>query len=300
MDLSIISVSYNTKEFLKKLLVSIEENISSKVSYEVIVVDNASTDGSPSAISNLKSQMSKLKIILNKENYGFSKANNQGVKKTAKSRYVLFLNPDTLLEKGTIEKMIEFMDENRGAGASTCKVVMSNGQIDDATHRGFPTPWNSFTHFSGISKLMPKSTFLNGYYLGWKNIDKVHEIDALAGAFMLVRREAGEEVGWWDEDYFFYGEDIDFCFMLKQKGWKIYYVPTASIFHHKGASSGIKKISKETSTATRETKIRITKSRFNAMKIFYKKHYARKYPKFLTKLVTLGINAKLWYSLKRI
>ncbi len=297
IDLSIIIVSYNTQELLRKLLESVYESISSRVSYEVIVVDNASSDESSQMVEN---EFKKVKLVANKENYGFSKANNMGIKKTDKSRYVLFLNPDTLLQKNTIEEMIKFMDGNPNCGASTCKIVMSNGEIDDASHRGFPTPWNSFTHFSGISKLSYHSTFLNGYYMGWKDINKIHEIDALAGAFMLVRRQAGEEVSWWDEDYFFYGEDIDFCFMLKQKGWKIYYVPTVSIFHHKGVSSGIKKISQGSSTATRETKIRITKSRFNAMKIFYKKHYKDKYPKLMGNLVNLGINAKLWYSLKRI
>lgn len=297
MDLSIIIVSYNTKEFLRKLLFSISQNISSKISYEVIVVDNASSDNSSEMAEK---EFPKVKLIANKKNFGFSKANNIGIAKTAKSRYVLFLNPDTLLKKGTIEEMIGFMDSHKDCGASTCKVIMSNGEIDDATHRGFPTPWNALTHFSGISKLVPHSAFLNGYYMGWKDLEKIHEIDALAGAFMLVRREAGEEVKWWDEDYFFYGEDIDFCFMLKQKGWKIYYIPTVSIFHHKGAASGIKKISKGVSTATKETKVRITKSRFSAMKIFYSKHYVGKYPKVLTMLVMWGINLKLWYTLKRI
>ncbi len=297
MDLSIIIVSYNTKEFLRNLLSSIGENISISIKYEVVVVDNASDDCS---VEMIEKEFPQVKIVANKENLGFSKANNIGLKKTDKSRYILFLNPDTLLEKGTIEEMTRFMDDHPDCGASTCKVIMLNGEIDDATHRGFPTPWNAFTHFSGIFKLAPGSKLLNGYYMGWENIDKVHEIDALAGAFMLVRRKAGEEVKWWDEDYFFYGEDIDFCFMLKKKGWKIYYVPTVSIFHHKGASSGIKKISEGSSSATRETKIRITKSRFNAMKIFYRKHYQDKYPKFLTSFVKLGINIKLWYSLKRI
>ncbi len=282
---------------MRRLLNSIGENISAGIKHEVIVVDNASADNSSVMVAK---DFPKIKLIANNQNFGFSKANNQGIKKTDKSRYVLFLNPDTLLEKGTIEEMIKFMDQNTDAGAATCRVVMSNGQIDDATHRGFPTPWNAFTHFSGISKIFPSSKLLNGYYLGWKDIEKVHEIDALAGAFMLVRRVAGEEVKWWDEDYFFYGEDIDFCFMLRAAGWKIYYVPTVSIFHYKGASSGIKEVSKQISTATRETKIRITKSRFNAMNIFYKKHYSKKYPKFITGLVRLGINLKLWYSLKRI
>src|SRR3989344_7510206 len=150
IDLSIVIVSYNGKEFLRNCVLSIKENISNKIKYEIIVVDNASFDGSPSQISNLKSQISNLKMILNKENVGFSKANNQGIKISERCNYVLFLNPDTVMEKGTIEKMIEFMDENENAGASTCKIIMPNGEIDDASHRGFPTPWNAFCHFSGL------------------------------------------------------------------------------------------------------------------------------------------------------
>jgi len=300
IDLSIIIVNYNTKEFLLRLLKSIGEGISAKIKYEVIVVDNASTDGSPSVISNLKSQISNLKIILNKENVGFSKANNLGVNQSEKSRYILFLNPDTLFEDSAIEEMIDFMDLYKDAGASTCKLILPNGEIDDAIHRGFPTPFNAFTHFSGISKIFQHSKFLNGYYLGWCDLDKDHQIDALSGAFMLVRRSAGEEVGWWDEDYFFYGEDLDFCFMLKQKGWKIYYVPGSSIVHFKGISGGIKKISQGLTTATKETKLRATKARFDAMKIFYKKHYEKKYPKSVTQLVMLGINLKLLYTLRRL
>ncbi len=289
MDISIIIVNYNTKEFLKRCINSILENVSKKIKYEIIVIDNASADDSASVILNLKSKILNLKIILNKDNVGFSKANNIGIKASEKSKYVLFLNPDTIMQNQTIEKMIEFMDKNKEAGASTCKLVMLSGKIDDASHRGFPTPWNSFSHFSGLEKLFPKSKLFAGYSLGWMDLSKTHEIDALAGAFMLVRRIAGEEVKWWDEDYFFYGEDIDFCYMLKQKGWKIYYVPTVFVTHYKGVSGGIKKASKEISTATEETKKRATRWRFAAMRIFYGKHYRQKYPWLITFLVDKGI-----------
>jgi len=291
LDLSIIIVSYNTAEFLKKCLVSIAENVKG-ISFEVIVVDNASTDKTPLVISGFKFPVSGFKIILNKKNVGFSKANNQGIKVSQKSRYVLFLNSDTLIQGRTIEEMIRFMDTHKDVGASTCKLLLPNGKIDDASHRGFPTPWNAFSHFSGLEKLFPKSNLFAGYTLGWMNPDKVHEIDALAGAFMLVRREAGEDVLWWDEDYFFYGEDIDFCYKLKRKGWKIYYVPSVSILHFKGVSGGIKSVSKQITTATKETKIRSSKSRFNAMRIFYKKHYEDKYPKIINKIIYRAIALK--------
>jgi len=294
LDLSIIIVSYNTREFLKKCVASIVENVK-RVSYEIVVIDNASTDGS---IEGIKHYVSSIKydglvrLIQNKGNVGFSKANNQGIKASQESRYVLFLNPDTVMQGQTIEKMLEFMDVHKDAGASTCKLVMTNGKIDDATHRGFPTPWNAFSHFSGLEKMFPKNKLFAGYSLGWMDFNSIHKIDVLAGAFMLVRRIAGDEVKWWDEDYFFYGEDIDFCYMLKQKGWKIYYVPSVSIIHYKGVSGGIKAVSKEITTASKKTKKRATKARFNAMRIFYKKHYEKKYPWIVNLLVNIGISVR--------
>jgi GT2 family glycosyltransferase len=288
LDLSIIIVNYNAREFLKKCIASILENIKN-ISYEVIVVDNNSSDDSSEMI---RKEFPKVKLIANKVNSGFSKANNQGIKISEKSRYVLFLNPDTVVQKQAVERMIDFMDANKNVGASTCKLVMLNGKMDDAIHRGFPTPWNAFCHFSGAEKLFPKSKLFAGYSLGWKDFDSIHEIDVLAGAFMLVRRNAGEEAKWWDEDYFFYGEDIDFCYMLKQKGWRIYYVPDVFITHYKGVSGGIKTVSKEITTASEETKKRATRWRFEAMRIFYKKHYQQKYPQIINLLVNAGISVR--------
>jgi GT2 family glycosyltransferase len=288
MDLSIIIVSYNTREFLKKCIASIYET-AILIGFEIIVVDNASTDKTAEEMENIK--YSNFKFIQNKENLGFSKANNVGIKK-AFGRYILFLNPDVVVHEKTLEEMVKFMDNNKDAGAATCKVVMPDGKIDDASHRGFPTPWNSLTHFSGLAELFGKTKHFGGYNLKHLDLSTMHEIEALAGAFMIVRRKAGEEVGWWDEDYFFYGEDLDFCYMLKQKGWKIYYVPDVSILHYKGVSGGLKQVSKEITTADSQTKKRATKARFDAMRIFYKKHYEQKYPWMITRLVYVGISLK--------
>lgn len=282
--ISIVIVSFNTKNLLGKCLDSIIENTT--IDYEIIVVDNASTDGSAKMV---KEKYSKIILIENNQNLGFSKANNIAVKKSI-GEYVLFLNSDTEIPENTLGEMIFFMDKNSNVGASTCYVRLPNGKLDDASHRGFPTPWNSIAHFSGISKMFPRSQFLNGYNMGFSNLEKPHEIDACAGAFMLVRRKAGDEVGWWDEDYFWYGEDLDFCYRLKQKGWKIFFVPNVYILHYKGASGGIKKISKEFTTASDETKKNATNARFSAMKIFYNKHYENKYPKIINWLVIRGIN----------
>jgi len=292
IDLSIVIVSYNTKDVLKEALESIYKTVNN-LSFEVIVVDNASKDGTREDVQKLK--FPNFKFIQNNENLGFSKANNIGVKQTS-GRYVLFLNPDVVVHSETLQGMVGFMDEEKLAGAATCKVMLTSGEIDDASHRGFPTPWNALTHFSGMAKLFGKTKHFGGYNLKHLDLSTMHEIEALAGAFMIVRREAGKEVGWWDEDYFFYGEDLDFCYMLKQKGWKIYYVPKFSVLHYKGVSGGLKKVSKHITTADAETKKRVTKARFDAMRIFYKKHYEQKYPWLITRLVYLGIYLKQFIS----
>lgn len=287
IDLSIIIVSYNTKDFLKNCLDSIYKT-SKSFSFEIIVVDNASNDSSADLVSK---EYKDVILIKNSQNLGFSKANNIGVKKSS-GRYVLFLNSDTVIYENTLKYMLDFMDKNKNAGASTCKLIMPNGKIDDASHRGFPTPWSSFTHFSGLSKILGKTKLFGGYNLGYLDLTTVHKIDALAGAFMLVRRKAGEEVGFWDEDYFFYGEDLDFCYMLKQKGFEIYYVPQVSILHYKGVTGGIKKTSESITTADSQTRKKATEERFKAMRIFYKKHYENKYPWIVTRLVYAGISLK--------
>lgn len=296
MDLSIIIVSYNTKDFLIKCIESIIHT-AKNVSFEIIVVDNASSDATVSEISKLRSQSLNLKIVENKENQGFSKANNQGVN-IAKGEYLLFLNPDTIIYENTLDKMFEFMEKNNKVGASTCKVMLPNGKIDDACHRGFPTPWSAFSHFSFISRALPKNKVFGGYKLSYLDTETTHEIDACAGAFMLVRRSAGDDVKWWDEDYFWYGEDLDFCYRLKKKGWKVYYVSDVSILHYKGVSGGIKSVSKHLTTADKKTKEMATKARFEAMRVFYRKHYQNKYPFFINWLTLQGINLKNIYSSK--
>lgn len=296
IDLSIIIVSFNTCELTVDCVRSIRDTVK-KTSYEVIVVDNASSDDSVEKLENVAAEMKNVTVIKNKKNYGFSKANNTGVEKSS-GEYVLFLNSDTVVYDQTLDGMVEFMKAHPDAGASTCYLIMPNGKLDMAAHRGFPTPWRSFAHFSGLAKVFPHARIFSGYSPVYPDISKTHRIEVLAGAFMLVRREAGEEAGWWDEDYFWYGEDIDFCYKLHEKGWKIYFVPKYRILHYKGASGGIKKESKGVTHATIETRRMVTKARFDAMKIFYDKHYKNKYPRLINSLVLLGINAKKKLTLK--
>ena len=289
IDLSIIIVNYNTKDFLKKCLESLQSSIAgSSLLVEIIITDNGSSDDSLQFINSLKEKDLNLKIIDNKSNLGFAKANNLAIKKSS-GRYVLFLNPDTIVQKETLKTMVKFMDKNPKVGASTCRVELTDGRLDQACHRGFPTVWNSFCYFSGLEKVFPKSKIFAGYSLTYLPLDKTHEIDAGCGAFLIVRQPVGETIGWFDEDYFWYGEDLDFCYRLKQKGWQVMFVPTTKIIHWKGAASGILKHSQKVSSASKETKIKAAKASVKVMRIFFQKHYQDKYPKIVYWLVMLGI-----------
>lgn len=294
IDISIIIVSFNTAKLTVEAIASIEKAYQKEVTngqYEVIVFDNDSTDDSVIALREYKKQ-SKIKVFMileSKKNLGFAKANNASIKK-AKGRYVLFLNPDTVMYPQTLPTIIGFMDKYTDAGACGCQLNIPSGGIDEASHRGFPTPWNAFCHFSGLEKKFPHSRLFAGYTRGWENMNTIHEVPAIAGAFMLVRREAGEKIGWWDEDYFFYGEDLDFCYSLHEKGYAIYYVPTVHILHYGGVSSGIKKQSQDITTANIERKRMVQRYRFDAMRIFYRKHYLKKYPTIINWFVLKGID----------
>lgn len=287
-DVSIIIANYNTANYLDTCLSSVKDSGSPSLSFEIIVIDNASTDGS---IDLVRANHPDVVVVSNDRNVGFSAANNQGLRR-ARGRLILFLNPDTIVPRQALKTMVHFMDSTPAAGATTCRVELPDGRLDDGAHRGFPSPWNALCYFSGVYKLFPRSRLLTGYTLGWMDTAAVHEIDALVGAFMLVRREAGDQAGWWDEDYFFYGEDLDFCFKLKQAGWKIMYVPDVSITHYKGASAGIKRRSARVTTASRDTKLTAMRARFDAMRIFYRKHYVGVYPRHVTWLVLRGIDIK--------
>ncbi len=294
VDLSIIILNYNTKQLTLDAISSIEKNYPEETKsglYEVIVADNASPDGSLAGFKEYakKTKIKSFHVVDNGGNVGFAKGNNNALK-YAKGRYVLFLNPDTIVYPATLSRMIEFMDEHSDAGAVTCKIEIPSGGIDEASHRGFPTPWNAFTHFSGLEKVFPKSRIFAGYTQGFKDFEKVHEVEAISGAFLFVSREVGEKINWWDEEYFFYGEDIQFCYDIKKLGYKIYYVPDVSILHYGGVSSGIKKQSHHITTADKDHKKIMQAHRFEAMRIFYKKNYNKKYPKFLNWLVYRGIN----------
>lgn len=279
MDLSIIIVNYNTKQLT---MAAIESVYASKINYlyEIIVVDNASKDDSVEA---LRLKFPTLVIFENKENVGFSKANNQAIK-IAKGHYILLLNSDTIVQEDTLQIMLNFMEEHPKIGASGCKVVLPDGTLDKACRRGFPTPQASFYYLIGLAKLFPTNPRFNQYQLGHLDPDQDYPVDCLVGAFMLLRREVIAQVGLLDEDFFMYGEDIDWCYRIKQAGWGIYYYPYTSIIHYKGASS-------------RKKPFKIIYEFHRAMILFHHKHFSEKYSFVVNGLVYVGVAIKLLLSL---
>lgn len=289
MDLSVIILNYNSSDYLKNCLISINNSDIGKYQYEVIIVDNFSTDNSIELAKTINSP--RFKFIKLNDNLGFAHGNNQGVKEiNAKTKLVLFLNPDTVVQKNTLKKMVDFFNQTKDVDAATCQInLATTGQIQPECHRGFPTPWNSFCYFSGLNKLFPNSKFFSGYFMGNLNKNIPHKIDACVGAFLMVKKEIGDKIGWWNEKYFFYGEDLDFCYKLKQNNFNLYFNPNCIITHFQGVSSGLISKSKHFSKASRRTKIKVAKSSTQAMRIFYRENLFSNYSLPVRILVMRGI-----------
>lgn len=279
IDLSVVIVSYNTKEFLQKLLVSLEKSRLQRYTMEIVVVDNASQDGSRELI---RQNFPQVRLVVNERNRGFAAGNNQGLRQ-AKGRYFLLLNSDTRVEPDTLKTMLEVMEANPAFAASTCRLELPSGQLDPACHRGFPTPWAALTYFTQLERLFPSSKLFGQYHQGWKDIRKIHEVDVISGAFFLVRRETTEKVGLLDEGYFMYGEDIDWCLRMKKAGLKIAFVPSTKVIHVKGQSGRAKTIG---NLSEQNDSKRLSDHYFwETMKLFYQKHYRKQYPRLLMWLI---------------
>lgn len=289
IDLSIVILNYNSGNYLRQCLKSISDSHFDPYQIETIVVDNCSIDDSINLAKNIN--LPNIKYLILDTNKGFAAGNNQGIKLVdPSSKYVLFLNPDTIVEKDTFKSMINFFQANTDADAATCYINLAiTNRMQPECHRGFPTPWRSFCYFSGLSKIFPKSKIFNGYFLGHLDKTKSHPIDACVGAFLMVKKTVGETIHWWNEKYFFYGEDLDFCYQLHQSGFKLYFHPDCRITHFQGISSGIKNQSRKFTQANRQTKITAAKASTNAMKIFYQNNLFPKYSPLTQHIVLFGI-----------
>jgi GT2 family glycosyltransferase len=264
LQLSVIIVNYNVRYFIEQAIVSINK-AGQNISMEIIVIDNASSDNS---VAILQKKFPQIHIIANKENVGFGKANNQGIS-IAKGKYILLVNPDTVLQENTLSVCLEFIEKHPDCGALGVKMIDGKGNFLPESKRGLPSPSVAFYKMSGLSSLFPKSQIFNRYHLGFLDKDKNHEVDVLSGAFMFFKGDLLKEIGGFDEDYFMYGEDIDLSYQVLKKGYKNYYVADTSIIHYKGES-------------TKKGSLNYVKVFYEAMLIFAKKHFSKKQTFFYT------------------
>lgn len=271
MKLTVVIVNYNVKYFLEQCLHSAIK-AAKEINSEIIVVDNSSVDGS---CNMMIEKFPDIKLISNDENVGFSKANNQAIR-IAKGEYILLLNPDTVVEEDSFQKIIDFMDKTPDAGGLGVKMIDGKGRFLPESKRGLPTPMTAFWKIFGFSALFPYSKKFSNYHLGFLDKDKIHEVDVLAGAFMLLRAKTLEKVGLLDESFFMYGEDIDLSYRITLGGYKNYYFPETTIIHYKGES-------------TKKGSINYVKVFYNAMIIFAKKHFSTGNAKRYAMLINLAI-----------
>lgn len=273
-ELSVIILNYNTKELLSGCLNSVKKYMD-EVPMEVIVSDNSSTDGSQDMV---KTKFPWVKFVEG-PNEGFSKGNNRA-KPLTKGDMVLFLNPDTVVHKNVFARTVRYLKEHPGVGAVTCKLVLPDGSMDKDIRRRFPTPWIAFQHLAlGINK---------AYWYEDIPEDATHEVEAIQGAFFLSWKKILDEVGWFDENYFFDGEDVDLCYQVHKAGYKLVFYPDTYITHLKGVTKGKIKKWKHKVTPQQRKKIRL--AGVASMERFFKKNLWKKYPVWFDYFVVFGIN----------
>lgn len=290
MDLSVIVVSYNTCRLLDDCLRSLYAATPPPGGLEVIVVDNASADGSPAMV---RANYPQAHLIALPENRGYSAANNAGAA-VAQGDYLLYLNSDTVVAPDALAEPLAYLRTQPDGGALTVRLIYPSGERDPDNHRGFPTPWNAFCHFTLLSRLFPKSPRFNGYFRTYEAFDRIHDVPVIAGSYMMMPRALDRQLDGWDESYFFYGEDIDYCYRIHEAGYRIVYYPLVEVVHYKGASSGLRKESADIARPPKETRVKVARESVRAMRIFYRKFYSDKYPRWVTAFVLAGIELRGW------
>jgi len=283
-DMGIIIVNWRTRDLLRICLQTVYASIG-EFSYAVVVVDNDSSDGSTDMV---RTEFPQATLIALTDNVGYPAGNNIGLRHLGyraagdvdadAPRYALLLNPDTEVPPTALHAMIQMMDACPDVGVAGPKLVLPDGSLDKACRRGFPTPIVSIYHFSGLSKLFPRSPRFGRYNMSYLPVDQEAEIDSVVGAYMQVRREAIRDIGLLDETFFMYGEDIDWAFRIKSAGWRVIYHPQVIVKHVKRAAS------KQSQRAQFEF--------WRAMLLFYRKHYRRTTPFWLHSLIMGGLLVK--------
>jgi GT2 family glycosyltransferase len=280
-QLSVIIVNYNVKFFLEQCLHSVQSALKG-LDGEIFVVDNNSVDGS---MAMVRQKFPDVIRIENKDNRGFSKANNQAIEQ-ATGQYILLLNPDTVVEEDTFSKVIAFMGNHPNAGALGVKMIDGKGHFLPESKRALPTPWVSFYKVFGLSWLFPKSRRFGQYHLGYLDKEEINKVDVLPGAFMLLRKEALDKSGLLDETFFMYGEDIDLSYRISKAGFDIYYYPETAIIHYKGES-------------TKKSSVNYVLVFYQAMIIFAKKHFSQKNARLFSFSIHCAIYFRMAIALTR-
>ncbi|WP_169794069.1 glycosyltransferase family 2 protein [Alicyclobacillus acidiphilus] len=278
--ISVILLTYNSIRVLPDCLGSLE-GCTMAGNLELIFVDNGSTDGTVEWISEYSNQADLpflgVKILVQEANHGFAYGNNRGME-IASGDYILLLNPDTIVGKDSIEVCVDRIKTEDGVGAVGCRLELPDGRLDRACRRGFPTLWNSFTRLSGLSLLFRKIPWMNGYNLSHLDEWGSYPVDCLSGAFMVVSADVFLNVGGLDEDYFMYGEDIDWCKRINAAGYKIWYEGRVTTIHLKGGNGG--KRSPESLWHF-----------YDSMVLYYAKHYG----KSCNNKVVLLLKVLVWF-----
>lgn len=270
-QISVVIVNYNTAQLLENCLESVYAGANG-TPLDVWVVDNDSSDDS---IAMVQSRFPRVRVIANASNVGFSRANNMAISRCC-SEYVLLLNPDTVVTGDAIHCVLQFMKGHPEVGIAGCKVLNRDGTLQLACRRSIPTPAVALWRLMGLSKLFPNNKSLAKYNLTYKPPEQTCEVDAVSGAFLMIRRQTIQEIGLLDERFFMYGEELDWCLRAKRAGWKVMYYPEASIIHYKGGS-------------TRFNRRKATVEFYRAMYLFHKKHFANTYSPITNSLVYFGI-----------
>lgn len=283
LDLGIVIVSYNTRDLLRTCLETVYAS-AGDFSFAVCVVDNGSSDGSAAMVA---AGFPRVRLVGNADNPGYPTANNQGLRAFGypdgedAPRFALLLNPDTELPADGLAEMLAFMDAHPEAGVAGPRLVLRDGSLDLACRRSFPSPEVSLYRFAGLSRLFPRSRRFGRYNLTYLDEHQVAEVDSVVGAFMLVRREAIRAAGLMDEEFFMYGEDLDWAYRIKAAGWKVYYNPAVMVLHVKRAAS--------------RTSARAQVEFWRAMRLFYQKHYrpTTPWPLHVLIVTALGLRSGL-------
>ncbi len=271
MRLSVVFLSYNTRDLTEQALRTVLD-AAEGMEVEIFVVDNASHDGSADMVAE---KFPAVKLLRNEDNVGFAAGNNVALRQVV-GEYVLIINTDTIVRRDTLRALAGFLDEHPEVGACGCKILDPDGTLQLDSRRGFPSPMAAFCKMSGLSRLFPDHPSISRYHMTYLDPEQTAEVEVLSGSCMMVRKAAMDQVGLLDEDYFMYGEDIDWCYRIHKAGWKIFYVPTTEIIHFRGESG-------------RGAPLRILYRKSQAMSIFVNKHMTRRFRFFPLWLLQVGI-----------